>query len=310
MDTTCARNMAAPHRANIRNKRGDKNETRPALVHAARDVCVTTLASGGIHTALAPPSNSLLASARPELGVGRAAGRAGLGFNLDFNHPNDVALDPTTGNVYVTDCHNFLVRTIDPDGRVTTLAGSSRGCKDGQGRAAQFDTPVGVAVHHTGDIYVTDNGNHSIRKIDPDGRVTTLAGCGKAGTLDGPGHLACFHNPRGICVDPATGVVYVADTLNDRIRRVEQDGTVSTVAGSTKGWSDGPGRQAQFFAPYGVAVDPATGHVIVADTWNHMIRQIDSQGEHGVVVVVVAPGPPPPARTVAFACPAPSPPGP
>lgn len=153
MDTTCARNMAAPHRANIRNKRGDKNETRPALVHAARDVCVTTLASGGIHTALAPPSNSLLASARPELGVGRAAGRAGLGFNLDFNHPNDVALDPTTGNVYVTDCHNFLVRTIDPDGRVTTLAGSSRGCKDGQGRAAQFDTPVGVAVHHTGDIY-------------------------------------------------------------------------------------------------------------------------------------------------------------
>jgi sugar lactone lactonase YvrE len=156
-------------------------------------------------------------------------------------------------------------------GVVSTLAGSTQGYTDGTGAAAQFSSPRGVAVDASGNVYVADWSNHRIRKVTPTGVVTTLAGSTN-GYADGPGAAAQFFNPSGVAVD-ASGNVYVADTNNQRIRKVTPTGVVTTVAGSTRGYADDTGTAAQFFNPTGVAFD-ASGNVYVADSWNFRIRKI------------------------------------
>jgi sugar lactone lactonase YvrE len=161
------------------------------------------------------------------------------------------------------------------------LAGDIRGAgyTDGTGPAARFGYPYGVAADSGGTVYVADTYNHTIRKITPDGTVTTLAGrVGRSGSADGTGVAARFRSPRGVAVDSA-GNVYVADTDNHTIRKVSPDGVVITLAGSAgrHGSVNGTGGRARFYEPGGVAVD-SVGNVYVADTSNLTIRKITADG--------------------------------
>ena len=204
----------------------------------------------------------------------------GSGVNARFYNPGGVALDGS-GNVYVADSYNHTIRKITSGGLVTTFAGTagSPGSADGTGSAARFYYPFGVAVDGSGNVYVADNGNNTIRKITSGGVVSTLAGtAGAPGAADGTGPAARFYAPQGVAVD-GSGNVYVADTLNNTIRMITSGGVVSTLAGTagTIGSDDGTGPAAQFYYPMSVAVDGA-GNIYVADTQNHTIRQITSGG--------------------------------
>src|SRR5262249_47566496 len=138
-------------------------------------------------------------------------------------------------------------------------------------------------------VYVADAGNHAIRRVDSGGAVTTTAGNGSPGFADAQGSLASFNNPQGVAVDPANGVVYVADTGNHTIRKIDPSGNVTTYAGDgTSGFVNGAGESARFNSPRGVAVDNL-GRVFVADTGNHAVRRIDSGG---VVTTVAGDGTP------------------
>ncbi len=210
--------------------------------------------------------------------VSTLAGTGSLGF-VDgagsaalFRYPSGVALD-TAGNVYVSDTNNHAIRKVTPAGVVTTLAGSGvAGFADGQGAAAQFSSPDGVAVDSAGNVYVADTSNHRIRKITPSGSVSTLAGTGTAGSINGAGATARFDSPRDVTIDNA-GTLYIADNWTNSIRSVKQDGTVSTLAGSgVGGYADGPATTARFNRPIGVAVDGAF-NVYVVDMDNR-VRKI------------------------------------
>ena len=159
----------------------------------------------------------------------------------------------SSGNVYVADTANHLIRKITSAGVVNTLAGSgTAGDDDATGTEAQFDHPIGVAVDSFGDVYVADTANHLIRKITSAGVVSTFAGSTE-GYHDATGTAAQFHHPIGVAVD-SSGNVYVAEFTNHLIRKITSAGVVSTFAGSTEGYHDATGTAAQFNHPIGVAV--------------------------------------------------------
>ena len=175
-------------------------------------------------------------------GSGNQGFTDGQGTAASFNGPIGVAVD-SSGNVYVADINNHLIRKIDSLGNVTTLAGSgTQDSDDGVGTSASFKFPRDVAVDSSGNVYVADTGNHLIRRIDSTGNVTTLAGSGTSGSVDGEGTAASFNKPMGVAVD-SSGNVYVADSLNHLIRRIDSSGNVTTLAGSgTSGSAKGQGR--------------------------------------------------------------------
>jgi sugar lactone lactonase YvrE len=210
-------------------------------------------------------------------GSGFTGSTDGTGTAASFRNPSGVAVD-ASGNVYVADYGNHKIRKITPSGVVSTFAGSgTQGSADATGTAASFNAPFGLAVDASGNIYVADTGNHKIRKITPAGVVSTLAGSGSYGSTDGTGTAAIFAFPNGVALD-ASGNVYVADTNNNKIRKITSAGVVSTFAGSgTQGSIDGTGTAASFDYPTGVAVD-ASGNVYVADTFNNKIRKITPAG--------------------------------
>jgi sugar lactone lactonase YvrE len=202
---------------------------------------------------------------------GLVDGKAGA---ARFADPYGLARD-AAGNFYVSDGgDNNLIRKITPDGTVSTLAGGKEGFADGLGQGAAFNTPSGLVIDAKGNLYVADTGNNAIRKIDPMGQVTTIAGDGQAGMRDGPAAQARFNGPLGLDVDKA-GNIYVADTYNDALRRISPDGQVTTVAGGHgAGLVDGAADVAQFDTPCNVLLD-SQGNLIVADTRNDAIRKID-----------------------------------
>ncbi|HQR44650.1 MAG TPA: NHL repeat-containing protein [Thermoanaerobaculia bacterium] len=161
---------------------------------------------------------------------------------------------------------------------VTTLAGSgSVGTADGTGKAASFAYPTGVAADANGNLYVADTDNNKIRKITPAGVVTTFAGSGSQGSQDGTGTAAAFNSPYGVAVG-AGGVVYVADTGSNKIRKITSTGVVTTIAGSGAASSlDGNGTAASFNGPAGLAVD-GNGNLYVADVFGDKIRKISPGG--------------------------------
>ncbi len=204
----------------------------------------------------------------------------GTGTAASFGEPAGLAVD-TNGNVYVADYANHTIRKIAPGGIVTTLAGDPGvgGSTNGTGSAAKFLNPLGVAVDAQGNVYVADMWNDLIRKITPNGTVSTLAGvAGTSGTNDGPAATALFSYPQGVAVD-ASGNVFVADTSNSTIRKITPGGVVSTLAGTakSKGASDGLGAAAQFSDPFSIAVD-SQGYLYVADSGNNTIRKISPDG--------------------------------
>ena len=201
----------------------------------------------------------------------------GTGLAAQFNGPWGIAVD-TSGNVYVADQGNNMIRKITAAGVVTYLAGyTTAGANNGNGTAASFNGPSGVAVDSTGNVYVADYSNNMIRKITAGGDVTTLAGSTSAGSSNGNGTAASFNSPAAVAVD-STGNVYVADYDNNMIRKITAGGVVSTLAGSTSsGTSNGLGTLAKFNHPAGIAVD-TVGNVYVAAERNHMVRKITAGG--------------------------------
>jgi sugar lactone lactonase YvrE len=239
---------------------------------------------------VADSDNHTIRKISPAGTVSTVAGLAGVQGSSDgpgslarFNTPLGVAVD-SAGTLYVADSRNNTIRFITPSGIVGTLAGlaGSPGSVDAPaGGEARFRTPAGLAVDAAGNVYVADQNDHTIRKIDPDatptGTVTTLAGlAGTSGSADGSGSAARFYLPSGIAVDGA-GTLYVADSINETIRRITPAGTVTTFAGlaGVFGIEDGTGSAARFTLPFGIAVGPG-GRIIVADTANHTIRAITS----------------------------------
>ena len=198
----------------------------------------------------------------------------GHGSSVHFKYPIGLALGPD-GVIIVADYKNHCIRKVSRDGTTTTLAGSGKvGYQNGTRTSALFTYPWGVAVDVEGVIFVGDSGNHTIRKISPDGVVTTLSGSGKRGYADGQGTNARFNLPTFLTVNKA-GTVFVSDSSNDRIRTVTADGKVFSLAGSGQaGLGDGIGVFAHFFSPMGVVIDGESGDLLVADEWNHRIRRI------------------------------------
>lgn len=224
---------------------------------------------------LRPPATPVgwSAVATTVAGDGSPGFRDGEASEARFGDPFDVAVD-LAGNVYVSDAGgNDRIRRVQRDGTVVTVAGGGPGFVDGPGTEARFRTPSGVVLDRDGRLYVADTGNHAIRRVSPEGEVTTLAGDGVAGYRDGPADRARFHAPMGLTVDDA-GTVYVADTYNDRIRSISPEGRVSTVAGADgPGFADGPGWRARFDTPTDVAVS-THGELFVTDAGNDALRRI------------------------------------
>lgn len=223
------------------------------------------------------------------LSVTTLAGTAGTAGTADatgaaarFRFPLGVAAD-STGAIYIADTDNHTVRKVTSAGVVTTLAGTagSSGTADGTGAAARFNKPASVAVDASGNVYVADTLNHTIRKVTSTGVVTTIAGtAGVAGAVNGIGAAASFNGPQGVALNADGTVLFVADTNNHTIRRIALDtNTVTTFAGSAgvAGTANGTGTAARFRAPTGLAV-AANGTVYVADMDNHTVRAITSAG--------------------------------
>jgi DNA-binding beta-propeller fold protein YncE len=198
---------------------------------------------------------------------GHVSTAAGDGSPQGFSDPFGIAV-AKDGTIYVADAgEDNHIRKLSPDGSTTLLTG---GAKD-------FDTPSALALDANGNLYVADTSNNRIRKVTPQGEVSTIAGDGSAGYVDGPAAQARFNGPIGVAVD-AQGDVFVADTYNDRIRKISSDGHVSTIAGGgTPGYADGDRNTSLFDTPCGIIV-AKDGTLIVADTGNDRLRKIDKDG--------------------------------
>jgi cysteine-rich repeat protein len=224
------------------------------------------------------------------------AGTGAFGFSGDgapatstsLGVPNGVAVDPA-GRVFLADTYNQRIRRIDADGRVVTIAGTGTEGFSGDGGPATRATlrrPEGVAVDAAGRVFIADTENHRIRRIDVDGTIRTIAGTGTAGwSGDGSQAItAALNGPLGIALD-AAGRVFIADTRNHRVRRVDVDGTISTIAGTGIGGfsgDGGPATNAALQQPNDVAVDRA-GRVFVTDHLNNVVRRIDLDGTIGSI---------------------------
>ena len=194
-------------------------------VYATVDNSIIKIGKDGMVTTLAGSSNSGYAD--------------GSGENAKFYFPFGLTVD-SVGNVYVADLLNYKIRKISPSGVVITIAGST-----------QFEGPIDVALDKEGELLVADGNN--IRKITPDGFVSTVAGTTQ-GFLDGAINMAQFGSIRGLIVDPS-GNIFLCDSDNSSVRKISFDGTVSTVAGSTFGCTDGPGHLAKFSLTKGLTMD-------------------------------------------------------
>lgn len=197
----------------------------------------------------------------------------GSALYAKFSYPYGMVMD-SSGNMYIGDSNNHRIRKITPAGVVSTFAGSSVGLLDGTGTAAGFNFPTGLAIDSAGNIYVCDENNCRIRKITPAGVVTHIAGVNN-GFVDGPGISAKFSYPRGIAVD-ATGNLYVTDTYNHKIRKIDTSGNVTTFAGSIQGAADGTGTAAQFDLPEGIVID-SSGNLYITDA-TCKIRKVTPAG--------------------------------
>ncbi|MDA2933392.1 IPT/TIG domain-containing protein [Acidobacteria bacterium AH-259-D05] len=217
-------------------------------------------------------------------GTGQFAfsGDTGLATAAALDGPQGVVVDGA-GNLFIADTFSDRIRKVDGQGIITTVAGSGAFSffgDEGSATAAALDLPDGVAVDGAGNLFIADTFNSRIRKVDGQGIITTVAGTGEFGFSgdEGPATAAQLFDPRGVEVDEA-GNLFIADTLNDRIRRVDAvTGVITTMAGTgeeTFSGEGGPATAAALNEPSGVVLDSA-GNLFIADTLNHRIRRVDA----------------------------------
>ena len=218
---------------------------------------------------------------------GSASGTGGPAVQAQLNSPSGVEVD-SAGNIYIADEGNERVHRVDPAGTITTIAGTgepSYSGDDGPAVRARVSAPTDVAVDGAGNIYIADGGNNRIRLVDRAGTITTVAGGGNAHGDNVPAVQARLAYPSDVALD-AAGNLYIADTFNSRVRRVDPSGTITTVAGTGErgfGGDGGPALQAQLALPYGLALD-GSGNLYIADHDNQRIRRVDSTGTITTVV--------------------------
>ena len=208
----------------------------------------------------------------------------GTGTATRFNQSCCIAVD-SKGNLYVADRYNHRIRKITPQGVVSTFAGNGEpDFSNGRGTNARFNTPIGITIDTDDNLYVTDTYNQSIRKITPEGDVSTIVGSTP--------QQQQFNQPHGIAID-GDGNLYVTDYYNHRIRKVTQEGVVTTIAGSAiagsapqQGFADGTGEAARFAHPWGITID-ALGDLYVVDHTNNCIRKVT---QAGVVTTIAGDG--------------------
>jgi len=214
-------------------------------------------------------------------GSGAKGNTDGVDNQASFNAPVGIVMDQE-GNLFVADQENHKIRKITKEGTVSTIAGNgSEGFTNAIGTHAKFSYPWGIALDVQKNIFVADCANHRIRKSTPDGFVSTIAGNGSEGCVDGTGSQAKFNYPKGIALD-SEGNIFVADSFNHRIRKVTVQGDVITLAGSSKGYEDGVGTLAMFNHPSGIALGES-GNLLVIDEFNHIIRKVTQKGEVSTV---------------------------
>jgi gliding motility-associated-like protein len=218
-------------------------------------------------------------------GVAGYSGDGGPATKAQLNNPNGVAAD-ANGNIYIADFHNNRIRKVTPAGSISTIAGTVVQGYNGDGipaTTAELNAPWGITTDHNGNIYFADLHNNRIRKIDPTGIITTVAGNGTYGYNGdgGPATTATLSHPNDVAID-ASGNLYIADYDNNCIRKVNTAGTISTFAGTgslTAGYSGdgGPANTAELGAPVGIATDNS-GNVYIADEGNSRIRMVTPAG--------------------------------
>ena len=194
------------------------------------------------------------------------------------------------GNVYIADTENYRIRRVDSTGTIETIAGTGAWGTRGDGGPANragITAVYGLAADAAGNLYIADTWDDSVRKIGADGTITTVAGTGEEGLGGdgGPATEARLDKPRGVAVD-TSGNLYIADSDNHRVRRVDSSGTITTVAGTGHGGYDGdggPATEAALAEPYAVTVD-AVGTVYIADSSNAVVRKVEPDGAISTVV--------------------------
>ena len=264
---------------------GDGGPATGAELAGPSDVAVDL--AGNLY--IADNGNNRIRKVTPDGAISTVAGNGALGFSGDggpatsapLDYPIGVAVD-AAGSLYVAVVSG--IRKVTPDGIISTIAGSGVNGHSGDGGpavGARLNAPQGVAVDAAGNFYIADTSDNEIRKVMPDGTITTVAGTGAAGFSGdgGPATSAQLSSPGGVAVD-ASGNLYVVDTGNNRLRKVAEDGTMTTVAGTgTAGYSGdgGPATSAQLHSPAGVALS-AAGNIYIADTSNGVIRKVGTDG--------------------------------
>lgn len=260
---------------------GDGGPAAAALLNAPSGIAVDSRG----RVILADTYNNRIRVVSPTGEITTIAGTGEAGYDGDgpatqrqLNYPGGVAVD-ARGYVYVADTYNNRVRCILPGGAMRTIAGTGHAGYGGDGGPASgavLNHPEGVAVDLAGRVYVADTYNNRIRLIDTTGRITTLAGTGVAGFSGdgGPADAATLSTPYDVHV-AASGAIYIADTVNNRVRRIV-DGTISTIAGTgtygTNGRTGGAPTQAQLAEPLGVAVDDSSGDVYIVESTHAVLR--------------------------------------
>ena len=224
-------------------------------------------------------------------------GDNGPASKAELSCPAGVALDGR-GSLYVSVNGSNRIRKIDRTGLITTFAGSGPagigqggfGGDGGPASKARLKAPVGLALDVKGSLYVADRDNHAIRKISPDGVITTVAGDGSPGFFGdgGPATQAKLNQPEAVAFD-RHGNTYFSDSANNRVRKIDTDGVITTIAGTGKtgaAGDGGPATKAQITDPDGLAFDD-DGNLYVSDTDNNRVRRIDT---HGVITTVAGTG--------------------
>jgi poly(3-hydroxybutyrate) depolymerase/sugar lactone lactonase YvrE len=199
--------------------------------------------------------------------------------------PSAVAVDGQ-GNLYIADRQDHRIRKVSPDGSLTTVAGTGAAGFTGDGgpaTAAQLNAPSGLAVDRQGNLFIADSHNHRVRRLATDGSITTVAGTGTPGFAGdrGPATAAPLHLPTGVAVD-SQGNLFIADSLNHRVRRVGVDGVITTVIGGEPGAGSGGALAIPLHYPAGVAVDQA-GDVLVADPFHHRVWKVSGVAAPGLI---------------------------